>query len=124
VALAGVGLASGVLLLVGCGSAGSPGAAGSASPSASAAAHVQTITVSVTDGKITPPPKRYQVKLGTTLRIVVHDNQPEEVHVHGYNLKAEIVDGVATVQFVANQSGVFDFELEHEGKSLGSLEIQ
>jgi hypothetical protein len=49
----------------------------------------------------------------------------DEIHVHGYDLKGQVpAGGVGTVQFVADQSGVFEVELESRGAQLAQLEVR
>jgi hypothetical protein len=59
------------------------------------------------------------------VRLVVNSDVADEVHVHGYDLKAEVpAHGVGAVEFVADQSGVFEVELESRGAQLSQLEVR
>ena len=96
---------------------------GSATPTGSASTQPSTpptptatvIEVSVANGQVSPSPdRRVEVARGDTVRIVITSDQPDEVHVHGYDLEEEIEAGRPTaVEFVADQPGSFEVEL-HE----------
>jgi hypothetical protein len=96
---------------------------GSATPTGSASTQPSTppaptatvIEVSVANGQVSPSPdRRVEVARGDTVRIVITSDQPDEVHVHGYDLEEEIGAGRPTaVEFVADQPGSFEVEL-HE----------
>ena len=61
-----------------------------------------------TDGEL-----RYEVAQGATVEIIVTSDVADELHVHGYDLYADLEPGVAaTVSFVADIPGVFEVELE------------
>jgi hypothetical protein len=72
---------------------------------------VQTITMAVTGGKVVPPAHRAKVPQGDTVRLVVNTDTADEVHVHGYDLKKDVAAGKSgTLEFVADQSGVFEIK--------------
>jgi len=73
------------------------------------------IEVSVADGRVSPSPdRRVEVTQGDNVRIVITSDQADEVHVHGYELEAEVDAGrPTTLEFVADQPGSFEVEL-HE----------
>ena len=51
-------------------------------------------------------------------------DQDEEVHLHGYDKKVELKNGVqGELDFTANLTGRFPFELEGSGTELGALEV-
>lgn len=67
---------------------------------------------------------RLQAELGSTVRLVVEADASDEVHIHGYDLFAEVTPGqLATIELVANIPGVFDVELENAGLELAQLEV-
>jgi hypothetical protein len=59
-----------------------------------------------------------------TVRLrVVHD-EPEEVHVHGYDITRELEPGkVETVSFKADIPGIFEIELEGSHTLLAQLKV-
>jgi hypothetical protein len=61
---------------------------------------------------------------GDVVLIVVHADVSDEVHVHGYDLMADVALGEpARIRFVAGVAGVFEVELEDAGRLLFELEI-
>ena len=61
---------------------------------------------------------------GDSVRILVDADVSDEVHLHGYDLMADVTpDEPARIDFVANAPGVFEVELEGAGKLLFELEI-
>lgn len=113
-------LVAAVLLVSGC-------ASGSSADSSAGSGNgkVQTITVAVKGGKVVPPTHREKVPQGDTVRLVVTTDSADEVHVHGYDLKKDVAAGkTGTIEFVADQSGLFEVELEAAGLQLLQLEVQ
>ena len=96
----------------------------SASTSASApATDGTTVEVTYANGSVSPRGYTAKVKLGTKVHLVVHADVSDEVHVHGYDLKADVKDGVATVDFTANIPGSFEIELESKSYTLLHLQV-
>ena len=99
--------------------ANTPAPTASATPSAtpSTAPPVdREITVTVAKKKVTPAPDRIPVAKGSTVRITVTSDVKDELHVHGYDLKAALPAGVpSSVQFRADKDGLFEVET-HETK--------
>ncbi|MGJ6966306.1 hypothetical protein ACSDR0_30790 [Streptosporangium sp. G11] len=95
-----------LLMAVACGSP-------TAAPGAST---VKEITVTIAGRQVTPPPGRIDVAKGQTVRITVTGDAVDEAHVHGYDKAADLKPGVpATIEFVADQDGLFEVET-HESK--------
>jgi hypothetical protein len=68
---------------------------------------------------------RHTVSTGDNVLLVVTGDTTDEVHVHGYDLLAELRPGQpATITFVADIPGVFDIELEGAHQLLAELEVQ
>lgn len=108
-----------VLLVSGCASS-----SGSSGPGSGNGA-VKTIKVAVRGGKVVPSTHREKVPEGDTVRVVVTTDIADEIHVHGYDLKKDVAAGkTGTIDFVADQSGVFEVELENAGLQLLQLEVQ
>jgi plastocyanin len=86
---------------------------------------VKTIKVAVKGGKVVPSAHREKVPQGDTVRLVVTTDTADEVHVHGYDLKKDVAAGkTGTIEFVADQSGVFEVELEAAALQLLQLEVR
>ncbi|MEO8696527.1 MAG: hypothetical protein ABI658_23650 [Acidimicrobiales bacterium] len=83
-----------------------------------------TIEVGYAGGTITGGGKRSAV-LGQAVVIKVTSDVADEVHLHGYDKKADAAPGsVATITFVADKPGIFEVELEKKGLKLFELEVK
>jgi hypothetical protein len=61
---------------------------------------------------------------GETVRFRVRHDEPEEVHVHGYDVAKELPAGeTVTVSFKADITGIFEIELEHSHVLLAQLKV-
>ena len=61
---------------------------------------------------------------GERVRIIVRADVSDEIHLHGYDLTADVTpEDPARIDFVANAAGVFEVELEDAGELLFQLEI-
>ena len=59
------------------------------------------------------------------MRFRVRHDEAEEVHIHGYDIKQELVaNETANVSFDASIPGIFEIELEHSGTPLGRLKVE
>jgi FtsP/CotA-like multicopper oxidase with cupredoxin domain len=100
-----------------------PSASGSASSAQSPEPERTLLEVSFTDGAVQGP-TRFTVTQGDKVRILVRADVTDEVHLHGYDLHADVAPGgPAMIDFVANVAGVFECELEDAGTLLFQLEI-
>jgi hypothetical protein len=112
-------LSAGLLLTAGCGGSSTSSTGGAASGT------TKRIAITVKDGKVTPATHREKLSTGTKVRLQVTSDHDDEIHVHGYNLMKDIDAGKpGTIAFVANQSGIFEVELEDEGLQLIQLQVQ
>jgi hypothetical protein len=118
----------GLLLLSGCAGASSTGKSGSSttsSPAASKTGKVTDIVVSVKDGKVSPKTHRVKVAEGSSVRILVSSDVDDEVHVHGYDIEREVSAGQSvTIEFTADQTGVFEVETHESDLLLFQLQVQ
>ncbi len=70
------------------------------------------IDVAVEGGQLVSE-RRAEVKLGDNVRLVVESDSADELHVHGYDLFADVVAGQITeLTFVAEIPGIFEVEFE------------
>lgn len=70
-------------------------------------------------------PGRVTVELGRTVRLVVTADTTDEVHLHGYDIKADVAPGVpAVLEFVADIPGIFDVELEAAGDEFMQFQVE
>lgn len=131
-------LLAAVVLLVAaaaCSDSDDTGEPGSATPTRSDAASpsapaspgpdVELIEIAITGGRAEPPVERVSVAQGSTVRIVVTGDQPDELHLHGYDLEAQLAPGEPGVmEFVADQSGLFELETHESALVLLQLQVQ
>jgi FtsP/CotA-like multicopper oxidase with cupredoxin domain len=81
------------------------------------------IEVEVEDGEVQGPGD-VEVQQGDRVRLVVEADVSDEVHVHGYDLLADVSpDDPAMIVFRANAPGVFEVELEGAGLPLLELTV-
>jgi heme/copper-type cytochrome/quinol oxidase subunit 2 len=116
--------AAAVMMIAACGDDG-----GAASPPTTTSGPVDTtgattIEVSYTGGNIIGGGKR-SAPLGKPVVIKVTTDITDEIHLHGYDEKADAGPGmVATLSFVADKPGIFEVELEKKGLKLFELEVK
>lgn len=66
-----------------------------------------------------------QVERGEEIEVVVSADVSDEVHVHGYDHKADVgPDMTAVITFVADLPGIYEVELEDARKVLFELEVR
>jgi len=139
------GVAAVALLLTGCASGvrdvssttdgmSQPGSSSTGDPAASPAPpesptsalpDTVEVEVSVQGGEVTPPLRRVPVDLGRLVRLVVTVDVRDEVHVHGFDVSADATPGrPATLEFLADQQGLFEVELHLAGLQLLQLQVQ
>jgi hypothetical protein len=69
-------------------------------------------------------PERVEVTQGETVRLQVTADVSDEVHVHGYDVHAEVTpDEPAEIELTADVAGIFEVELEEAGTLLTELEV-
>ncbi len=101
-----------------------PSNAPSTAPSVAASPSVRTIAITVAGGKVTGTSGREQVALGESVVIRVTSDIAEEVHVHGYDLMADVpAGGTVDIPLTASIPGGFEVELEGSGKTLFQLRV-
>jgi len=95
------------------------------STSAAPSADVKVIAVRYRNGKVTPSPDRISVSKGQNVRIEVTSDATDEIHVHGYDLTADLApDRTAVVSFRADQTGLYEVEVEDAGVLLFQLLVR
>jgi hypothetical protein len=81
------------------------------------------IEVTFRDGAVQGPTS-FSATQGDRVRIIVHADVSDEVHLHGYDLMSDVTpEQPARIDFVADVPGVFECELEDAGIPLFELEI-
>ena len=82
------------------------------------------IAIEVADGEPVGGVNRYEVARGETVTIAVISDVADELHIHGYDLHADVeAGGTATVTFDADIPGVFEIELEDSKILIGQLAV-
>lgn len=95
------------------------------SPSASPSPEptVATIEVTVLNGVVRGPGE-LEVQQGDDVLIVVQADVSDEVHLHGYDLTADVTpDSPARISFTADAPGIYEVELESAGLLLFELKV-
>ena len=86
---------------------------------------VTRLSVTVVDGKVSPPLRRVKLSVGDTVRMRVTADVADEVHVHGVDKSVGLEPGTPTVvRFTVTEPGVFEVELEDAGLALVQLEVR
>ena len=68
---------------------------------------------------------RESVDLDSEVVVTVTSDVADEVHVHGYDLMADVAPGApATIRFTADAPGRFEIELENTGVQIAELEVR
>jgi hypothetical protein len=84
----------------------------------------EAIEVTVAGGAVVGGAQRKQVPLGQAVVLRVTSDVADEVHVHGYDKKADVASGgTAEISFTADIPGIFEVELENAKLKLVDLEI-
>ena len=101
-----------------------PSAPTSSAPTETAFAGTE-IEVAVKNGKVSPSTRRVEVSQGTAVRLLVTSDVADELHVHGYDIRQDLPAGQqATLDFTADQTGVFEIESEGSHLQLVQLEVR
>ena len=129
-----------VIVLAGGGDDSEDGSNTAATATATPSATATTGGAAAEEGTPTPTPtpkpkpkpvllkagseKALNYEQGETVRFRVVNDEAEEVHVHGYDIKKELEPGKEeTVSFKATIPGIFEIELEQSGTLLAQLKV-
>jgi hypothetical protein len=67
---------------------------------------------------------RAEAHKGDPVVVIVRSDVADEVHVHGYDLMAEVAPGKPVrIEFTADLTGRFEIELEGRGKQIAQLTV-
>jgi hypothetical protein len=91
-----------------------------------APAEPQAVQISVSvPGDKAPTVKHFSIKQDSQVVFVVKSELADEVHLHGYDLSADVAPGEpATIRFKANAPGLFEAELESRSLPIAELEVR
>lgn len=85
---------------------------------------VRVIAVGFTGGAVTGVQSRVDAALGERLVLRVTSDVADEIHVHGYDERADVVaGGTVDLAFTADIPGGFEVELEGLGRALFQLRV-
>lgn len=104
-----------------------PGLSPTPGPPASTTAEAPAphLTVTITDGQVDPPPGRAEVPVGETFRLQVTSDVADELHLHGVDDVVQLVPGEpATVEFTADEPGLYEVETHDTGLLLTQLVVR
>jgi hypothetical protein len=113
-------------VLTGCTGTDPAAAPGNASPTAemATAPEGQRIEVGLAGGQVSGDTGRVPVAAGEQVTLAITSDVADVVHVHGYDLTAELTPGTpAEFSFPASIPGVFEVELHDAGTVLVSLQV-
>lgn len=72
-----------------------------------------------------PEVRRLSVERGRDVVLVVSAEVSDHVHLHGYDLMADVAPGKpARIEFTADAAGRFEIELEDRGLEIADLEVR
>ncbi len=95
-------------------------ASSSAQPS-----NVKIFDLTVKKRKLVSGPDTLKVIEGDQVIINIINDEPEELHLHGYDKSVDLeASKAAQLKFSANLTGRFPYELEHSKTEIGALEVQ
>ena len=95
-----------------------------AATTAPAEPQVVRISVSVPGDKA-PTVKHFTIQQGREVVFVVESELADEVHLHGYDLSADVAPGApATIRFKATAPGLFEAELESRSLPIAEIEVR
>ncbi|HET9675389.1 MAG TPA: hypothetical protein VFP31_11325 [Gaiellaceae bacterium] len=82
------------------------------------------VVVRVRGGKPVDGIVRAQAKKGDPVVVIVGSDVSDEVHVHGYDLMADVAPGKPVrIRFDATLTGRFEIELENRGEQIAQLTV-
>jgi hypothetical protein len=110
------------------GDQGGGGGAGSGRPGAERGGQAvppDATTIEVEGGAPVGGVADIEVQRGDRVRLVVRSDVAEEVHVHGYDLFADVAPGrPAELRFTADVEGVYEVELEQSHTEIAGLTVE
>ena len=96
-----------------------------AAPSPSGGTSAQVVVLEYRAGAVTGVSGRVEVPLGSDVVLRVTSDVADELHLHGYDQKADLQAGVpGELRFRADIPGIFELELEQVGKKLTRLQVR
>jgi hypothetical protein len=130
----GCGVLALALLLTGCAgtapasqdddAATTPAESATTTAATETAGNAQQLSVAYDGGEVHGDTGRVPVELGAPVTITITSDVADEVHLHGYDLEAELTPGSpAQLSFDATLPGVFELELHEAEVVLLTLQV-
>lgn len=86
--------------------------------------NIKSFELIIKNKKIVNGQETIKVTQGDDVMIRITSDEPEELHLHGYDFSVELEkDTPVELKFNANLSGRFPFELENSKVDLGAIEV-
>ncbi len=80
--------------------------------------------LALSKGRLISGPERLEVHEGDSVVLEIFSDTSDELHVHGYDLRARIKpDEAVKLRFMATRTGRFGLELHRAHAELGALEV-
>jgi hypothetical protein len=99
--------------------------AGPATTATAATPKPVVLTIVVGKKGVAGGPKKFTVRKGRRVVLVVRSALGDEVHVHGYDLMKNVrAGGTVRIRFTAKIAGRFDVELEDRGLQIAELTVR
>ncbi|MFD5421298.1 hypothetical protein ACFWJT_25135 [Streptomyces sp. NPDC127069] len=85
----------------------------------------RTVTLTVRDGKVSPPTGRTELRRGERIALRVTSDRADTLHVHGYDKELALPAGQeATLVLTADRTGLFEVETHESGLVLTQLLVR
>jgi hypothetical protein len=89
-----------------------------------AAPEATRLVVTIRGGEPVDGIVRAEARKGDPVLVIVRSDVADEVHVHGYDLMADVAPGKPVrIEFTATLTGRFEIELEGRGKQIAQLTV-
>ena len=101
------------------------GEAATTAPAPRPRPRVAIIRIAIRGGQPQGGIRRASVRKGHSVRLVVHSDVADHVHLHGYDIFRDVAPGApARLAFRATVPGQFEVELEDRGIQIAELEVR
>ncbi len=85
----------------------------------------ETARIRVRGGVASGGVEEVRVRRGDRVRLTITSDQPDEVHLHGYDIERPVGPGQpARLRFMADAEGIFELELHGSHTPIASLEVR
>lgn len=85
----------------------------------------QVTTIRVRGGRVSGGVETLEAKKGDTVRFQVISDAEHEIHLHGYDISKDVTAGKpAEFELTADESGIFEIELEDTHTQIAELKVE